>query len=61
MSKQIVQEHKENKQTPAEIKSYLKARYKKYSLQEIDINPPKTSKKSHLYYANNSKTWKPQS
>lgn len=55
MSKQSVQERKEIKQTPAEIKSYLKEKYKKYGLEKIDIDPPKSSKKSQLYYANNSK------
>lgn len=49
MSQRNVQERKGNKRTTAEIRNYLKERYKKSGLQKIDIDPPKMSRKPDLY------------
>jgi hypothetical protein len=47
---QNVQERNSSKQTPAEIKRYLKEQYKKSAQQKIDIEPPKISRNTRLYH-----------
>lgn len=49
MSQQNVQECEKSKQTPAEIKRYLKEQYKKSGQQKIDIEPAKTLRNSLSY------------